>query len=136
MYLVPAKIKPSLIHGRGVFAEADIPKDTIVWEFKAGHDQKLSSEAFENLDHAARKALERTAYLSPQSDMWVIPPADDPACFTNHSNHANLSVIFDKKLSGEPVFVANRAIAAGEEITNNYQEFDKNADEEQSSWLQ
>lgn len=135
MYLVPVEVKNSLIHGKGVFATADIPKDTVVWKFKKDHDQRLSVEAYEDLGHDEKKLAQKTAYLSPQSDMWVIPPPDDPACFTNHSKNANLSVVFDKKLSSEPIFIAKEDIAAGDEITNDYREFDKNADDEQSDWL-
>lgn len=136
MYLVPVEVKHSSIHGKGVFAKKAIAKDTVIWKYAEGHDRKMDVETFDNLDHKDRKALERISYLSPQSDMWVSPPEDDPACFTNHSNEANMSVVIDAKKSEEPIFVANRDIAAGEELTNDYAEFDQNSDRTEFDWLE
>jgi SET domain-containing protein len=65
-----------------------------------------------------------------------MPPEDDPACYTNHDPEGfNTSVVFDKDVSDEPIFVANRDIEQGEEITNNYLEFDKNSAIRKFEWL-
>lgn len=66
--------------------------------------------------------------------MWVYPPEGDPAEFTNHSMNSNLSVVYNKQVSPEPYFVANRDILAGEELTNNYHEFDAMTQKESPSW--
>ena len=113
MYLVEVAVKASPIHGKGVFADEKIAKGKVVWKYTEGHDRRMTVEAFDELSHKARKAIEQTAYLSPQSDMWVIPPTDDPACFTNHSAEANLIIDFDPKVSKEALFIAAREIEVG-----------------------
>lgn len=135
MYIIPVEIKQSSIDGKGVFAKNTIQKDAIVWQYTEGHDKRMSAQAFDEQDSATKEALERTAYLSPTSGVWVIPPEDDPACYTNHSSHPNTTVVIDHTISDEPLFIANRDIQAGEEITNNYLEFDENTKPESSSWL-
>lgn len=47
------------------------------------------------------------------------------ALYTNHSGHNNLSVKYDISISEESFFIANRDIQEGEELTNNYYEFDE-----------
>lgn len=127
MYLVPVEIKDSAIHGRGVFAKVKITKGSVVWKYKKGHDHKMDVATFDALEHKKKKALERIAYLSPQSDMWVFPPEEDPACYTNHSQDPNMEVLIDAKRSEEPIFIAKHDIEVGEELTNSYDEFDENA---------
>jgi uncharacterized protein len=136
MYLVPVSIKKSSIDGDGVFAESNISESTIVWKYTDGHDIKMTREVFNSLDADRKKKLQRIAYLSPTTDLWVMPPDNDPACFTNHSlNTFNTSVVVDKSVSDEPFFVANRDISTGEEITNNYLEFDENSTTDKFKWL-
>ncbi len=135
MYLVPVSIKKSSIDGKGVFADIDIPKRTIVWKFTAGYDQVITVEEFEALDESIRKSMEKVAYLSPSSKVWISPPKDDPACYTNHSRQNNTTVVFDENISPEPYFVANRTINKGEEITNSYSEFDLNTRQQKPAWI-
>ncbi len=136
MYLVDVEVKESSIDGKGVFALEDIKMNSIVWIYTEGHDKKVSKDEFDKLDEKTKSELLRIAYLSPTSGMWAMPPFDDPACYTNHSADShNTSVVVDENISDEPFFVANRDINSGEEITNNYLEFDKNSTVEKFKWL-
>lgn len=124
MYTFKIEAKQSDIDGKGVFALEDIPCDAVVWKYEPTHDLCFTNEAYKKMDGEQRKELDHSAYLSPWTGLWVCPPLDDPARYTNHSNTNNLSVKFDANVSPEPFFVANRDIAIGEEISNNYREFD------------
>lgn len=124
MYLVKVEVRDSQIEGKGVFTLETVKEGTVVWRFDHTHDQTLSAAEFDKLDDDSKRKLQRVAYLSPSSHRWVFPPDDDPARFTNHSKANNLSVLYDETKSEEPIFVANRNIAAGEELTVNYTEFD------------
>ena len=124
MYLIKIEAKTSSIDGLGVFSLEDIKAGNIVWKFNPDHDQTLSQAEFDALDENQKQNLRRVAYLSNKTKRWVYPPANDPALYTNHSNENNLTAIFDESISPEPFFVANRDIKAGEELTNNYAEFD------------
>lgn len=136
MYTVPVSIRESIIEGRGVFAETNIKQGAVVWQFTEGHDKKMTTQEFDALDEPTKTELQRIAYLSPSTNMWVIPPQDDAACYTNHDPYSyNTSVIFDENISDEPIFIANRDIKAGEEITNNYTDFDSNSTPDTFPWL-
>lgn len=124
MYLTKISVQDSTIEGKGVFSLEDIKKDSIVWKFDPTHDKSLSPSEFEKLDADSKTALLRVAYLSNKSNRYIYPPEEDPARFTNHSETNNLSVVSDESISEEPVFVANRDIQEGEELTVNYTEFD------------
>ena len=134
MYKVQVRIADSTIEGKGVFAEEDIPKDKVVWIFTANHDILMTTDNFTALPNDTKLAMEKTGYISPWSGYWVFPPANDPAQYTNHSSKNNLSAIFDAKVSAEPYFIANRNIKKGEELTNNYHEFDKITRDTKPSW--
>jgi SET domain-containing protein len=125
MYLIPVEVKESAIEGKGVFTVEAIKNGTIVWKYVAGHDQSLSPKDYEILDEAGKQYMEKVAYLSASSGQYIFPPENDPALYTNHNApHNNLTVVLDENISREPHFVANHDIAAGEELTNNYHEFD------------
>lgn len=125
MYKVSVAVDDSPIDGKGVFTRKDIAKDTVVWQFNDKHDIVFTPAEYEAVPPEYKARLKNTGYLSPWSNNWVFPPKDDPAQYTNHSAHNNLSARFDAEVSPEPYFVANRDIVAGEELTNNYHEFDQ-----------
>ena len=126
MYLVKILAKKSEIDGMGVFAEERIEKGTIVWKFEPTHDCVLTVAELQSLNQEQKENLKRVAYLSATTGNYVFPPEGDPANFTNHSvDKNNLTVHVDLHTSLEPYFVANRDIEVGEEITNNYHEFDE-----------
>ncbi|MDP4009759.1 MAG: SET domain-containing protein [Candidatus Shapirobacteria bacterium] len=124
MYKISVKVSPSSIEGEGVFTNEDIPKNNIVWIYKSGYDLIMSKEDFKKLPSEEKSRIEKIGYLSPWSNRWVFPPENDAAQFTNHSRKNNLSTVYNKKISEEPYFIANRDIRADEELTNNYYEFD------------
>jgi SET domain-containing protein len=134
VYTVSVRVDKSEIDGKGVFSNEMIPAGATVWLFKDGHDIKLSQSDYHKLPDLKKKSIENTGYLSPWSGYWVFPPDNDPAQYTNHSKQNNLTVIFDKTFSSEPYFVSNRDIEIGEELTNNYYEFDEITQRLKPSW--
>lgn len=136
MYKVLVNVKTSNIDGKGVFAQQDIEKDTIVWQYNAGHDHAITQAEFDAKDMVEKEYLHRVAYLSPWSNLWVYPPKGDPAEYTNHSPDNNLTVRFDEDVSSEPYFIANRDISLGDELTNNYHEFDKITQTAKPQWAE
>jgi uncharacterized protein len=105
------EVLESKIHGRGLFAIADIAKDEIV-AVKGGHI-------------VARKTLREkiTPRLGPveiqiDDDLFIAPVTDEERelsmLYSNHSCDANLG------MRGEITFVAMRDIRAGEELTHDW----------------
>jgi uncharacterized protein len=111
MMLVTSYLAPSTIHGFGVFARDNIPANTLMWEFVPGFDIELNPEDFPS---PAR------AYIAHYGSKFA-PNAyllcGDHARFMNHSDNPNMSGAGDQNF-------AIRDIAAGEEITCDYREFD------------
>ncbi len=72
--------------------------------------------------------------------MYLVPTEikesqGDHARFTNHSNISNLSVVINQEISQEPYFIANQDIEIGEELTNNYTEFDESCKTFKPQWM-
>jgi hypothetical protein len=111
-YLSPkTEVRGSKIHGRGLFAIADIAKNEIV-AVKGGHivDGKTLREKI-------------TPVLGPVEiqigdDLFIAPVSDEERelsmLYLNHSCDPNLGV------RGEITFVAMRDISAGEELTYDW----------------
>ena len=111
-YLSPkTEVRESKIHGRGLFATADIAKDEVI-AVKGGHI-------------ISRKQLREkvTPQLGPVEiqigeDLFIAPVTEDERegsmLYSNHSCDANLG------MRGEITFVAMRNIRAGEELTHDW----------------
>ena len=134
MYTIDIMVGDSPIHGKGVFTIRAVKKGTIVWKYDPKRDLTLTSEQYEELDADERERFYHSAYLSPWTGLWICPPKDDPSNYTNHSPENNLTVEYDEAISSEPYFVTNRDIAKGEELTNNYYEFDLLTQQEKPDW--
>ena len=111
------EVRESKIHGRGLFATADIDKDEIV-AVKGGHI-------------VTREFLRReiTPKLGPveiqiDDDLFITPVTGEERelsmLYSNHSCDANLGV------RGEITFVAMRDIRTGEELTHDWAMTDDN----------
>ncbi len=136
MYLYKITTRESSIDGIGVFALEPISKGAIVWKYERDHDRSMTNEEFLKLDKDAQSELEKVGYISAMSGLWIYPPKDDPARYTNHHpEQNNLTAEVDQTISPEPFFRANRHIEIGEELTNNYLEFDKFIAEKKPDWI-
>lgn len=124
MYKKSTKVSVSTIEGKGVFANENINEGETVWVFVVGYDLSISAREFDKLSDDEKRNIEKIGYLSPWTNNWIYPPKDDMAKYTNHSRNNNLSAVHNKEVSDEPFFIANRKINTGEELTNNYHEFD------------
>ena len=111
-YLSPkTEVRESKIHGRGLFAIADIAKDEVV-AVKGGHivDRKTLRE----------KITPRLGPVEIQidDDLFIAPVTDEERelsmLYSNHSCNANLG------MRGDITFVAMRDICAGEELTHDW----------------
>ena len=105
------EVRESKIHGRGLFAIAEIAKDEIV-AVKGGHivDRKTLRD----------KIARRLGPLEIQidQDLFIAPVTDEERegsmLYSNHSGDPNLG------MRGEITFVAMRDICEGEELTHDW----------------
>jgi len=121
--LVETRVAPSLIHGLGLFAVKAIPRNTPIWTFQAGFDREFSPEQFAALPPLAQRHTRWFSFVSMVDGHRIL--SGDHACFMNHAAEPNTGAPLEAKL---PVTtVALRDIAAGEEITCSYFDFDAEA---------
>ena len=105
------EVRESQIHGRGLFATADIAKDEIV-AVKGGHivDRNILREKI-----APRLG---PVEIQIEDDLFIAPVTNEECelsmLYSNHSCNPNLGV------RGVITFVAMRDILAGEELTHDW----------------
>ena len=113
MLLVKTYLDKSPIHGLGVFAGEFIRKGTKIWRFVEGFDRAYTPKQFAKLPKPARDFLKNYGY---RVDGEIIFTVDND----HHMNHSDKPNTYLK--SGYAI--ASRNIRKGEEITNDYREFD------------
>jgi uncharacterized protein len=105
------QVRESNIHGRGLFATADIAKDEVV-AVKGGHI--ISREQLRE------KVTPRfgPAEIQIDDDLFIAPVTEEERegsmLYSNHSCDANIG------MRGEITFVAMRDIRGGEELTHDW----------------
>jgi hypothetical protein len=113
MLLVKTYVDRSPIHGLGVFAAETIRKGAKIWRFVEGFDRAYSPKEFARLPKAARDFLKDYGYRVDGEILFTV----DNDHYINHSDKPNTYL-----KSGYAI--AARNIRKGEEITNDYREFD------------
>ena len=121
MLRVPTDLRPSSIHGIGVFAAEPIPAGTEVWRFSPGLDLDLDSSVVEDLPRHLQDWFAHFGYVDFHLDRLIV--CLDNARFINHSAAPNLRSDYSADRYG-PDF-AVRDIEAGEELTADYAEFER-----------
>jgi SET domain-containing protein len=113
MLLVKTYVGKSNIHGLGVFAAETIREGVPVWRYVEGFDRCWKPAQFAKLPKTAREFI---GFYGYRIDGEIILTADSDH-LTNHSENANTHW-------HRGYMRAKRPIAKGEEITNNYRDFD------------
>jgi uncharacterized protein len=114
--LVEVYLDRSPLEGIGVFARRPIAKGAPIWRLHPEYDQLIPAAQWEAETGPVKLYLDRYAYPSRVKPGFIVFEADD-ARFMNHADDPNCDV------SDEAVHVALRDIAAGEEITCDYNRF-------------
>lgn len=117
MLLIPTYVAPSSIEGVGVFAEAPIAAGTLIWRLDPALDRLIPRGEVAGLDPLFQRFVERYSYPYPHDPDRLIVELDNGR-FMNHSDAPN--TVFSDPDAGFTL----RDIAAGEELTCNYAEFD------------
>lgn len=129
-YKVYARLKPSEIHGVGVFAIRSIPKNTSIFCDEAEQNMEdlwVDKKDIEKLDPEIKKlyedfcVIENGKYSCPNFDLLTV------GWYVNHSSDPNV------KQNESGSFITLRNIKKGEEITADYKTY---SDEPEREWLQ
>lgn len=121
MLLVNTKIGPSKIHGIGLFADEFIPNGKMIWRFDKNIDQQFTEETIKSLPILTQKYLAKYVWKGLRTGIYCL--STDNAKHFNHSKDSNTKLEY---IDGEPegVVYASRDIQIGEEMTENYDDFE------------
>lgn len=127
MFLVKTHVAPSRIDGLGVFASEPIRKGQTVWVFDPAFDRLFTPEQVAAFPEPAQRHILKCGFLDKRKGLYFV--GIDYDIFTNHSGEPTL-------VEGEetperdrtPVLIAARDIAADEELTQDYYEYDEQDD--------
>lgn len=120
--LIKTVAGPSIVAGTGLFADEFIPRGTIVWEFTPGIDEAFTKAEVEDLPEPKQSEILSLfhAYISKQTGLYI--NCGDNAKYVNHSYNPNIILRHGDQ---EEICYAIRDIQKGEEITENYNDFDE-----------
>lgn len=129
MTLVKIEVKPSAIHGLGCFAREPIAAGRLIWKFDEQYDRVLKKEFVQSLPLAAKENLLIYAFVSKTTGDYIL--CSDDSRFTNHSPTSNVVCVIPPGTENNDLeCYATRPILPGEEITNDYREFDAESGED------
>lgn len=117
MMLVGSRIGPSTIHGNGLFALDPIRRGSLIWQMDDLIDREFAQSRLDAMPSAMQHFLRVFSYPHMFKPGILVLNTDDSR-FMNHSPSPNTE--FLSFYDG----YALCDIAAGEEITCNYAEFD------------
>ena len=117
------KLDVSEKHGVGLFAGQDISKGELVYTASPLLDTNITQEQFDSLSEREQKECKWWGFFDEPSQMWHVD--FDVSKFMNHSYEANVT---QDKNCDEAYLIALRDIKTGEEITQNYLEFESKED--------
>jgi len=123
MIHIKYKLNKSKLHGIGLFADEDVRKGQLVYSASPLLDVNISQEQFDSLDEKEKREIKYWGFWDMQNNVWHVD--FDNSKFINHSINATLTQDPKQK---DAYLVATRNIRAGEELTQNYLEFESEED--------
>ena len=127
MLYVKTQVRSSTIEGLGLFAAEDIPAGTLIARWEPVFGATFTDEERAKLHPMASAFLHRYGWRAAEG-RWVLDL--DDSRFMNHSDSPNMVVNADGVFTSR----AARDIAAGEELTEDYRQFDPDFDSYAASW--
>jgi SET domain-containing protein len=114
MMMVETELRPSSIHGTGVFLVTPVRKGDLIWRFDSRIDRVYSEAELASLPEHVQRYLRTYSTWHEQARLYVL--CGDNGRFFNHSDTP--STVSNAISFGEDH--AARDLAAGEELTSDY----------------
>ncbi|MEO6783554.1 MAG: SET domain-containing protein [Bradyrhizobium sp.] len=114
MMLVRTELKPSSIHGLGVFLTESVMAGTVIWRFDSRIDRVYSADEISSLPSITRDFIETYSTWHSAAQVWVL--CGDNGRHFNHSNSPN--TISDGIAFGQDVALTD--LPSGCELTSDY----------------
>jgi SET domain-containing protein len=116
MFIINTYIAKSDIEGVGVFTAEGIKKGQVISKFEPAFDRLVPTDEYLNAPPHLKALLDRYAFPHPDDPDFVVYEVDNSR-FMNHTDAPNTD--YSDFTAGR----ALRDIAAGEELTCNYNSF-------------
>jgi len=123
MIHVKYALKSSSLHGVGLFANQPIRKGDVIYTASPLLDVNLTQEQFDSLDQKEKDEVKWWGFFDQPSGKWHVD--FDVSKFINHSKDATVT---QDAAHDDAYLVASRDIEPGEELTQNYLEFESAED--------
>jgi hypothetical protein len=118
MLRIKTVLKPSGMHGIGLFADQYIKEGATTWEYDPRLDISFTFEDFEKLPQQYKNIFLKYGYYDYLLELFIV--CTDDQRFINHSSrHYNI-------ISSPDRDVACRDIKPGEELLCNYNHYEPN----------
>ncbi|MFA5135845.1 MAG: SET domain-containing protein [Patescibacteria group bacterium] len=119
MIHIKYKLDRSIIHGIGLFTQEDLKKGQVVYSASPILDINITVNEFDSLDEKEKNEIRYWGFWDKTHNEWHVD--FDNSKFINHS--------FTPTLTQDPkhkdtYLIAARDIKSGEELTQNYLEFE------------
>ena len=114
MLMIDTELKPSPLHGLGVFVLAPLKKGDLIWRFDARMDRVYTPAELASLPEHLQRYLKIYSTWHEQTGLYVL--CGDNGRYFNHSDTPN--TVSNAISFGEDH--AARDLEAGEELTSNY----------------
>ncbi|MFA6190436.1 MAG: SET domain-containing protein [Candidatus Staskawiczbacteria bacterium] len=108
------KVKPSKVHGVGLFADQDIKKGDLIYTPNSLLDVDLTEEQFKKLSPSEQKEVEYYGYLNKKTNKWHV--AFEMIRILNHGSNGKANVTQNEDM----IMTAKRGIKKGEELLQDY----------------
>jgi len=123
MIHIKYKLDKSKFHGIGLFADQDVKKSDLIYSASPALDLNISQEKFDALTDNEKEEIKYWGFWIEADKVWHVD--FDNSKFLNHSHEGNVTQDFSHP---DAWLVAARDIQAGEELTQNYLEFETEED--------
>ncbi len=123
MIHIKYKLNVSSLHGVGLFAAEPITKGTLIYTASPVLDVNISKEQFDALDEKEKQEVRWWGFFDTASDKWHVD-----FDVTHFINHADEATVTQDPGHSDAYLIAIRDIEAGEELTQNYLEFESEDD--------
>lgn len=123
MIHIKYKLDKSKLHGIGLFTKEYLKKGQVVYTASPLLDVNITQEQFDSLDVKEKAEIRYWGFWDEPNNVWHVD--FDNSKFINHSYNPTLSQ--DPKHK-DAYLIATRDIKKGEELTQNYLEFETEED--------
>jgi uncharacterized protein len=123
MIHIKYKLEKSDKHGIGLFADEDLKEGQLIYTASPLLDVNLTQEQFDSLTDREKEEFHWWGFFDEPSQRWHVD--FDVSKFINHSKEGTVT---QDKNHGEAYLVTTRDVKKGEELTQNYLEFESEAD--------